>query len=36
MEPLEEKLDLIERTLEAAHAISAKLGYLPPGNQKQI
>lgn len=34
MEPLEEKSDLIERTLEAAHAISAKLGYLPPNNDK--
>jgi DNA-binding IclR family transcriptional regulator len=30
MEPLEEKSDLIEHTLEAASAISAKLGYRPP------
>ena len=29
MEPLEEKTDLIQRTVEAARAISAKLGYLP-------
>lgn len=33
MEPLEEKPDLIERTLETASAISAKLGYLPPDNK---